>query len=64
VLSVGSASLFAAGARPGDLIDATEGGAKTVAVSCSSAGCVVRHVADGPAIAHGEGHIAIVPVPG
>lgn len=60
VLRVSSAALFAAGARPGDLLDATEGGAKTVAVHCAASGCTVRHVADGPAIAHPEGHIAIV----
>jgi hypothetical protein len=58
-LRVSSAALFAAGARPGDLLDATEGGARTVAVHCGASGCTVRHVADGPAIAHGEGHIAI-----
>jgi hypothetical protein len=60
LLRVGSAALFAAGARPGDLLDATEGGAKTVAVHCTAGGCTVRHVADGPAVAHPEGHIAIV----
>jgi hypothetical protein len=60
VLKVSSAALFAAGARPGDLLDATEGGAKTVAVRCGPQTCTVRHVADGPAIAHPEGHIAIV----
>ncbi|MGN6867468.1 MAG: hypothetical protein ACTHMY_03580 [Solirubrobacteraceae bacterium] len=60
VLRVNAAALFAAGARPGDLLDATEGGAKTVAVHCGAQGaCTVRHVADGPAIAHPEGHIAI-----
>lgn len=61
LLRVSSAALFAAGARPGDLLDATEGGAKTVAVHCAAGGCTVRHVADGPRIAHPEGHIAIVP---
>jgi hypothetical protein len=61
LLRVSSGVLFAAGARPGDLLDATEGGAKTVAVLCGTSGCTVRHVADGPAIAHPEGHIAIVP---
>jgi hypothetical protein len=60
VLRMSSSALFAAGARPGDLLDATEGGAKTVAVHCEAGGCTVRHVADGPRIAHGEGHIAIV----
>jgi hypothetical protein len=59
VLRVSSGALFTAGARPGDLLDATEGGAKTVAVHCDARGCTVRHVADGPRIAHGEGHIAI-----
>ncbi len=59
VLRVSSAALFAAGARPGDLLDATEGGAKTVAVHCGRQTCTVRHVADGPAIAHPEGHIGI-----
>ena len=61
VLRIASDALFAAGARPGDLLDATEGGAKTVAVHCGPSACTVRHVADGPAIAHPEGHIAIVP---
>ena len=60
LLRVSSSAVFAAGARPGDLLDATEGGAKTVAVHCTAAGCTVRHVADGPRIAHPEGHIAIV----
>ena len=59
VLRVSSAALFAAGARPGDLLLATEGGAKTDAVRCTPTGCTVKHVADGPAIAHPEGHIAI-----
>jgi hypothetical protein len=61
VLRVTSAALFAAGARPGDLLDATEGGAKTVAVHCDRQGCSVRHVADGPAIAHAEGHLGLLP---
>jgi hypothetical protein len=60
LLRVSSAALSAAGARPGDLLVATEGGARTDAISCGQSTCVVRHVADGPAIAHPEGHIAIV----
>jgi hypothetical protein len=60
LLRVSSAALSAAGARPGDLLVATEGGAKTDAISCGQSACGVRHVADGPAIAHPEGHIAIV----
>jgi hypothetical protein len=61
LLRVASAALFAAGARPGDLLDATEGGARTVAIGCGPSACRVRYVADGPAIAHAEGHIAVVP---
>lgn len=61
LLRVSSAALLAAGARPGDLLDATEGGAKTVAIRCGPSTCQVRHVADGPAIAHAEGHVGILP---
>ncbi len=61
LLRVGSAALFRAGARPGDLLVATEGGAKTDAVSCAGGACSVLHVAGGPRIAHAEGHITIVP---
>jgi hypothetical protein len=60
LLGVSSAELLAAGARPGDLLVATEGAARTDAVHCRAGGCTVRHVADGPGIAHPEGHIAIV----
>jgi hypothetical protein len=61
VLRIGSGALFGAGARPGDLLVATEGGARTDAVHCGVTVCTVRHVADGPTIAHPEGHIAISP---
>jgi hypothetical protein len=60
VLRVTNRALRAAGARPGDLIVATEGGAKTDAIRCTRAGCQVMHVADGPAIAHAEGHIGVL----
>jgi hypothetical protein len=56
VLRVPVASL--SGVRAGDLLVATEGGARTDAVRCGRAGCSVREVAAGPAIAHAEGHIA------
>jgi hypothetical protein len=55
VLRVPVASL---GVRAGDLLVATEGGARTDAVRCGRAGCSVREVAVGPAVAHAEGHIA------
>ena len=61
LLALSRGALLSAGARAGDLLLATEGGAKVDAVSCGRGGCRVHHVADGPAIAHGEGHIAILP---
>ena len=57
LLAISGRALLRAGVRPGDLLVASEGGAQTVAVRCG-ARCSVRHVADGPAVAHGEGHIA------
>jgi hypothetical protein len=56
ILSVSAFDLMRAGARPGDLLAATEGGATTIAVRCERS-CTVRKVAVGPAIAHAEGHI-------
>ena len=58
VLAIGPAALTAAGVRGGDLLVATEGGGLTDDVSCTAAGCRVRLVAEGPVIAHAEGHIA------
>jgi hypothetical protein len=58
VLRIRASALRAAGAEPGDLLVATEGGALTDAITCTAAGCHVRLVAVGPAIAHAEGHIA------
>lgn len=56
VLRLGAGALKAAGVRPGDLLIASEGGARTDAISCTST-CRVRYVADGPSAAHAEGHI-------
>jgi hypothetical protein len=59
VLVLRGADLLRAGVRGGDLLVATEGGARTIAVRCAKRRpCQVRHVADGPAAAHGEGHIS------
>jgi hypothetical protein len=58
VLRIGAGALREAGVRPGDLLVSTEGGALTDAISCSGLACRTRLVAVGPAIAHGEGHIA------
>jgi hypothetical protein len=56
ILRLSAADLTRAGIRAGDLLVATEGGARTIDVRCAAA-CTVRYVAAGPAIAHGEGHI-------
>jgi hypothetical protein len=48
------------GVHAGDLLVATEGGARVDAIRCSQSSCSVRHVADGPSQAHGEGHIAFL----
>jgi hypothetical protein len=56
ILQLPAAELTRAGIRVGDLLVATEGGARTIDVRCAAA-CTVRYVAAGPAIAHAEGHI-------
>lgn len=60
LLALSRPQLSAAGVRTGDLVVATEGGAKVDDVRCGPSGCRVRHVADGPPQAHAEGHIAFV----
>jgi hypothetical protein len=57
ILLLSAADLARAGVRAGDLIIASEGGARTIDVRCAAT-CTVRYIAAGPAIAHGEGHIA------
>jgi hypothetical protein len=61
LLQIGSPALRRAGVRAGALLVASEGAAHADAISCRAGGCQVRHVADGPAIAHLEGHIAVLP---
>ncbi len=60
ILRLPAADLIAAGVAPGDLVVASEGGAQTVAVRCAAT-CALRHVADGPATSHAEGHIVFAP---
>jgi hypothetical protein len=62
VLGLSHAALTRAGVRAGDLLVASEGGAATIGVRCGSTGCQIRHVADGPAVTHAEGHIAFLPL--
>ncbi len=58
LLGLSSGALGGLGVRSGDLLVATEGGARVDAIRCGAAACSVHHVADGPPEAHGEGHIA------
>ena len=60
LLILAGTGLSRANLHPGELIVATEAGARTLAVRCARR-CTVRRVADGPAIAHAEGHITFVP---
>ena len=60
LLSLSGTQLMHRGVQPGDLLVASEGGAKTIVVHCTTA-CTVRHIADGPAVAHVEGHISFLP---
>jgi hypothetical protein len=58
ILGLSRAALTGARVRAGDLLAVTEGGAQTIAVGCTGVrACTVRHVADGPPIAHIEGHV-------
>ena len=61
LLRISSRSLAVLGARPGDLMVATEGGARLLDVRCGAASCRAREVASGPSRAHLEGHLAIAP---
>jgi hypothetical protein len=56
ILRLPGAELARAGVRAGDLLAATEGGARTIVVRCAGS-CTVRYIASGPAITHAEGHI-------
>jgi hypothetical protein len=60
LLVLPTAAVTRAHLRAGELVVATEAGAKTLAVRCGRV-CTIRRVADGPATAHAEGHITFVP---
>lgn len=60
VLRLSGADLTTVDIRPGDLLAAAEGGALTVAIRCAAA-CSLRYIADGPYVAHAEGHIVFAP---
>jgi hypothetical protein len=59
ILRLPAAGLAQAGIRAGDLLIATEGGARTIDIRCAAT-CAVRYVAAGSAIAHAEGHIVFL----
>jgi hypothetical protein len=61
ILRLSHAELASAGVARGDLLAVSEGGAQTIAVRCAGRTCRVRHVADGPAVAHIEGHVVFSP---
>ena len=56
ILRLPGPELIKARARPGDLLVATEGSARTIDVRCAAT-CTVRYIAIGPAVSHAEGHI-------
>jgi len=61
ILRLPGAELARAGIHAGELVVASEGGARTIVIDCSATACTVRHIADGPATAHVEGHIVFAP---
>jgi hypothetical protein len=61
ILRLPGAELARAGIHAGELVVASEGGAQTIVINCSATTCPVRHIADGPAAAHVEGHIVFAP---
>jgi hypothetical protein len=60
LLVLPAATVSRARLQAGELVVATEAGAKTLAVRCRRV-CTTRRVADGPATAHAEGHITFLP---
>jgi hypothetical protein len=62
VLVLRGQDLARARLRAGELVVATEAGARTLALRCMRR-CAIRRVADGPETAHGEGHITFVAKP-
>ena len=60
LLALTGPQLARAGARPGDALVATEGGAGMVAVRCDLAVCTVIPIIHDNGVSHGEGHILVV----
>jgi hypothetical protein len=60
ILRFPGSQLLKAGARPGDLLVATEAAARAIIVRCAHS-CTVHNIAVGPAISHAEGHVVFGP---
>jgi hypothetical protein len=60
LLVVRAADISRARLRAGDLLVATESGAKTLALRCRRV-CTIRRVANGPSNTHADGHITFLP---
>jgi hypothetical protein len=60
LLVLTAAAVSRARLRTGELVVATESGAKTLAIRCARV-CRIRRIAEGPASAHAEGHITFLP---
>jgi hypothetical protein len=58
ILRLTGADLIAAGVHAGDLVVVSEASADTIVVHCATS-CSVRQIADGPQIAHIEGHVVV-----
>ena len=56
ILRLPGRELLGAGVRPGDLLVATEGSARTIDVHCAAT-CTVRYIAIGLPVSHAEGHL-------
>jgi hypothetical protein len=63
ILRMTHTALAGAGVHPGDLLAVSEGGAKTITVTCATS-CRVRYIAAGPSRAHIEGHVVFTPATG
>jgi hypothetical protein len=58
ILRMSGYDLVKSGVRAGDLIIASEAGAQTIVIRCTSA-CTTRPIGEGPATSHVEGHVMV-----
>jgi hypothetical protein len=60
ILALTHVTLTSLGVHAGDLLAVSEGGARTVVVTCTRHRCRARLIALGPARAHVEGHVSFL----